>query len=63
MQSLKPLDTNAAILKTAYRKTETWLKSADLSADVTKREIMHYSKRRGEDSSPSITLLDNDGIT
>jgi ribonuclease HI len=61
--SSKSLATNISILKSAYVKTETWLKSAGLSSDVSKREIMHYSRRRGDNSSPSITLLDNDGVT
>jgi len=61
--SSKSLDTNITTLKTAYTKTETWLRSAGLSSDVSKREIMHYSRRRGDNSSPSITLQDNDGIT
>ena len=61
--SSKSLDTNVATLKAAYTKTEAWLQSAGLSSDVTKREIMHYSRRRGDNSSPSITLQDNDGIT
>jgi hypothetical protein len=61
--SSKSLDTNVTTLKAAYIKTEAWLQSAGLSSDIAKREIMHYSRRRGDNSSPSITLQDNDGIT
>jgi len=61
--SSKFLDTNITTLKAAYIKTEAWLQSPGLSSDVSKREIMHYSRRRGDNSSPSITLQDNDSIT
>ena len=60
--SSKSLDTNVTTLKAAYTKTKAWLQSAGLSSDVAKREIMHYSRRRGDNSSPSITLQDIDGI-
>ncbi|PPQ85685.1 hypothetical protein CVT25_002136 [Psilocybe cyanescens] len=57
------LETNTSILKSAFEKTEAWLKSAGLSADFSKRELMHYSKRRKDNSNPSITFNDSDGIT
>ena len=61
--SSKSLETNTIILRLAYLEVETWLKSAGLASDLTKREIMHYSRRRKYDCCPSITILDHDGIT
>jgi ribonuclease HI len=60
--SSESLETNTSLLRAAYYKTETWLQKAGLSSDVTKREIMHYSRRRGDNSSPSIIFQDNDGV-
>ena len=61
--SSKSLETNTIILRLAYLEVETWLKSAGLASDLTKREIMHYSRRRKYDCCPSLTILDHDGIT
>ena len=60
--SSNSLVTNTSLLKMYYYKTTTWLKSAGLSPDIAKREIMHYSRRSGDNSAPSITLQDDDGI-
>ena len=57
------LYTNTILLSSAYKEVEAWLKSAGLAPDLTKREIMHYSRRRRYDCSPPITLQDYDGTT
>ena len=56
------LHTNVIILQSAYSEVETWLKSAGLAPDLSKREIMHYSRRPKYDCCPPITLHDYDGI-
>lgn len=61
--SSKSLYTNVILLQLAYKEVETWLLSAGLAPDLTKREIMHYSRRRNYNCSPPISLLDFDGIT
>jgi ribonuclease HI len=61
--SSNSLDTNVTLLQSAYYKTTAWLQRAGLSPDTSKREIMHYSRRRAHNSSPSITLRDDDGET
>ena len=61
--SSKSLETNVIILKLAYKEVEKWLISAGLAPDLSKREIMHYSRRRKYDCNPPITLDDYDGIT
>ena len=61
--SSNSLETNVILIKLAYQEVESWLTSAGLSADITKREIMHYSRRPKYDCSPSITFLDMDGTT
>ncbi|KAF5311492.1 hypothetical protein D9611_011566 [Ephemerocybe angulata] len=50
------LDTNVRMLKIAYEKAAEWLRKAGLSADAAKRELMHYSRRRNHNSSPSIVF-------
>jgi Reverse transcriptase (RNA-dependent DNA polymerase) len=52
------LQTNVIILQLAYREVESWLKSAGLAPDLSKREIMHYSRRPKYDCNPPITLHD-----
>jgi retron-type reverse transcriptase len=42
--SSNSLETNTIILKLAYLEVETWLKSTGLALDLTKRELMHYSR-------------------
>lgn len=58
--SSKSLETNVERLKEAYNEAEEWLKTAALSPDYTKRELMHYTRRKN-DGSPSITFEDGDG--
>jgi ribonuclease HI len=60
--SSKSLETNVILLKLAYKEVEEWLATAGLSADVTKREIMHYSRRPKYDCAPPITFQDSDGV-
>ena len=50
------LTTNCKVLKRAYEITEEWLRSAGLSSDVSKRELMHYSNRKKDNSNPAITV-------
>ena len=57
------LQTNIILLQNAYHEVEAWLRSARLSPDLSKREIMHYSRLRHYDCSPPITLHDHDGTT
>lgn len=38
------LESNVRMLKIAYEKAENWLQDAGLSADPSKRELMHYSR-------------------
>jgi hypothetical protein len=57
--SSKSLETNTIIIKLAYEGVEKWLASAGLSADVSKREVMHYSRHLKYDCSPSITFQDS----
>jgi len=59
--SSKSLETNIAYLKGAYNKAEKWLKDAGLSQDHTKRELMHYTRRKN-DGSLSISFDDRNGI-
>ena len=61
--SSKSLDTNIILLKAAYLKAEQWLRSAGLSSDYSKRELMHYSRRRKHNSNPSLIIDDVDGQT
>ena len=58
--SSKSLKTNVTHLKEAYNKAKKWLKDAGLSPDYTKRELMHYTRRKN-DGSPSITFDNGDG--
>lgn len=58
--SSKSLETNVERLKEAHERAETWLRSAGLSPDYGKRELMHYTRRK-KDGSPSITFDDKDG--
>jgi hypothetical protein len=51
--SSKSFDMNITLLATAYHRADDWLRKAGLSADFSKRELMHYSRRRGDNSSPS----------
>lgn len=55
------LDTNVRLLEHAYQRVDKWLKSAGLSADLVKRELIHYCKPRTRtfSTSPSIYLCDN----
>ena len=57
------LETNTIILKTTYLEVESWLKSAGLSSDLTKRELMHYSRQPKYDCCPHLTIVDHNGIT
>ena len=59
--SSNSLQTNVILLANAYKEVESWLRSAGLAPDLSKREIMHYSRRRRYDCSPPITLHDFDG--
>ena len=43
--SSNSLETNTILLKLAYLEVETWLKGAGLASDLSKRELMHYSRR------------------
>ena len=54
--SSKSLETNVERLKEAYNEAEEWLKTAGLSPDYAKRELMHYTRRKN-DGSPSITRV------
>ena len=58
--SSSSLEMNVEKLKEAYNKAEKWLKSAGLSPDYAKRELMHYTRRKN-DGSPLITFDDGDG--
>ena len=58
--SSKSLETNINLLKTAYRRVDNWLRSVGLAPDLTKRELMHYT-RRPKDGSPAIELTEHDG--
>ena len=57
------LENNVTFLKTAYKEVETWLLKAGLAPDLTKRELMHYSRRKKHDSNPHISIEDFDGST
>ena len=61
--SSNSLYTNVIILQLAYKEVESWLISAGLAPDLTKRELMHYSRRRKYNCSPPISLQDYDGVT
>ena len=61
--SSKSLETNIILLKLAYKEVETWLLSAGLAPDLSKWELMHYSRRKRYDCNPHITLHDYDGTT
>lgn len=58
--SSRSLETNVTILKNAYLRVDEWLHQTGLSPDYSKRELMHYTRRR-KDKSPSITFEDRDG--
>lgn len=58
--SSRSLETNVNLLKTAYRRADNWLRSVGLAPDLTKRELMHYT-RRPKDGSPAIVLTEHDG--
>lgn len=56
------LDTNVIILERAYKMVKEWLHRVELSLDLVKRELMHYSRRhRWDNDSPVITLPGKDG--
>ena len=59
--SSRSLETNIALLQSAYNKVDTWLHQAGLSPDYAKRELMHYTRRK-KDGSPSIMFDDRDGV-
>ncbi|KAF5313929.1 hypothetical protein D9619_013084 [Psilocybe cf. subviscida] len=50
------LETNVALLETAYRKVHEWLAKAGLSADLVKRELIHYCKPRSRKHTTSLGL-------
>jgi ribonuclease HI len=54
------IGTNIRLLKSAYQKTSNWLTKVGLSADMDKRELMHYT-RRPSAGSPAIRLPGADG--
>jgi len=58
--SSRSLETNVLYLKKAYCKVDDWLFQAGLSPDYAKRELMHYTRRR-KDESPPIDFEDRDG--
>lgn len=58
--SSESLETNNHLLAAAYKKTDAWLRKAGLSPDLTKRELMHHSKRKN-DGTPAIHLQEHDG--
>ena len=60
--SSRSLDTNIALLRSAYQRTDRWLRSVGLAPDLAKRELMHYT-RRPKDGSPAIRLQEADGST
>ena len=55
------LDTNNYILAKAYQLVDQWLHSAGLSLDKDKRELMHYTWRKRDKTSPYINLINCDG--
>ena len=55
--------TNVVLLKLAYKEVEGWLKNAGLAPDLSKREIMQYSRRPKYDCNPHIVLNDYNGVT
>jgi len=55
------LDTNNYVLAKAYQLVDQWLHSAGLSPDKDKRELMHYTQRRRDKTSPHINLTNCDG--
>ncbi|PPQ83207.1 hypothetical protein CVT26_013006 [Gymnopilus dilepis] len=59
----KSLENSTILLKNAYLEAEAWLKRAGLSPDISKRELMHDSRRRNHNSNPSIVFTDSDGTT
>jgi len=48
------LDTNNYVLAKAYQLVDQWLHSAGLSPDKDKRELMHYTQRKRDKTSPHI---------
>ncbi|TFK96102.1 hypothetical protein BDV98DRAFT_482129, partial [Pterulicium gracile] len=60
--SSESLGTNCIALKSAFMRVNKWLKSAGLSADLAKRELMPYTRSRKNDS-PIITFDDDNGVT
>ena len=60
--SSKSLETSVIIIKLAYKEVKKCLISAGLAADITKREVMHYSQRPKYECSPPVTFQDADGV-
>jgi len=57
------LDTNNYVLAKTYQLVDQWLHSAELFLDKDKRELMHYTQRKRNKTSPHINLTNHDGIT
>ena len=60
--SSQSLEMNIEKLKEVYNEAKKWLKTAGLSPDYTKRELMHYTRRKNN-GSPLITFKDGDGVS
>ncbi len=61
--SSESLEKNVEILKTAYEEANIWMKRVGLAPDVSKRELMHYTRRKRDKTSPHIEFTDDDGVT
>ncbi|KAI5899136.1 uncharacterized protein SCHCODRAFT_02485960, partial [Schizophyllum commune H4-8] len=52
---------NTHVLERAYDITRDWLRRAGLDVDRVKRELMHYTRRKCDEQSPSARLSNGDG--
>jgi len=57
------LDTNNYVLAKTYQLVDQWLHSAGLSPDKDKRELIHYTQRKRDKTSPHINLTNHDSTT
>ncbi|KAK0466491.1 hypothetical protein IW261DRAFT_1298778, partial [Armillaria novae-zelandiae] len=61
--SSESLEKNVEILKTAYTEANLWMRRVGLAPDFSKRELMHYTRRRKDKTSPHIEFTDEDRET
>ena len=57
------LDTNNYVLAKAYQLVDQWLHLARLSLNKNKRELMYYTQRKRDKTSPHINLTNCNGTT